>query len=40
MLVAIWVVSSDGNTKIITRSAVNIIECVDLLGEQKVLQSS
>lgn len=32
MLVAIWVVSSDRNTRTMTRSAVNIIEYVDLLS--------
>lgn len=34
MLVAIWVVSSDGNTGTMNKSAANIIECVDLLDHR------
>lgn len=34
MLVAIWVVSRDGNTGTMNKSTANIIECVDLLDHR------
>lgn len=34
MLVAIWVVSSDGNTRPVNKSAVNITKYVVLLGHK------